>query len=114
MDERLKNALDFSNYMITLDNQQRALKDTFIDKCVFYQNGGSFSISVNLIAFIKSLVDLGYSSSVVVDDNGIPIEIADLNKFLIQILDQYTNAANDYYKHYSNLTKTRSIESIVK
>ena len=29
MDERLEKALDFSNYMITLNNQKRVLRERF-------------------------------------------------------------------------------------
>ena len=32
MDERLKKALDFSNYMVTLNNQKRVLKEKFFEK----------------------------------------------------------------------------------
>lgn len=40
MDERLVSALDFSNYMITLNNQKRILREQYQNDVVHYYNGG--------------------------------------------------------------------------
>ena len=47
MDERLKKALDFSNYMVTLNNQKRVLKEKFFENRIYYYNGGQFSVKKN-------------------------------------------------------------------
>lgn len=113
MDERLSKALDFSNYMVTLNNQRRALKEKFDSECVFYQNGGSFTVCKELITFVKALIDTGNDSEVVlIDDNDFPIEIEDLNEFLEQVLNIYFTASNSYYTEYQKLKNNRTIEGM--
>ena len=95
MDERLKKALDISNYMVTLNNQKRLLKDKFYENSVHYCNGGQFSVTKELISFCFSLKYAGQEYTVLIDDNDIPIEIDDLEKFLkiliLNILKQQIN-----------------------
>ena len=54
MDERLEKALEFSNYMTTLNNQRRIIKEQFLENCVHYINGGKFSVNRELITFYRS------------------------------------------------------------
>ena len=42
MDNKLKEALDFSNYSATLNNQKQILSKKYQDDLVFYFNGGAF------------------------------------------------------------------------
>ena len=37
MDERLKKALDFSNYMVALNNQKRLLTEKYQENLKFYK-----------------------------------------------------------------------------
>lgn len=113
MDERLVKALDISNYMVTLNNQRRSLKEKFMADLIFYQNGGSFSVSKELINFTKTLVDYDNDTDVVlIDDNNIPILIEDLKEFLSKIINIYFVASNEYYTEYEKLKKNRSVERI--
>lgn len=115
MDERLEKALEFANFMVTLNNQKRSLKEKYHSDCVYYQSGGTFTITKELITFIKTLVDLENTTDVVIiDDNELPIRVADLNQFLSDIIDQYYTASNSYYLEYQNLKKNRSVEALVK
>jgi uncharacterized protein (TIGR00661 family) len=50
MDERLKEALDFSNLMITLDNQKRILKEQYQNNLMYYFNGSQFTVTQSLIS----------------------------------------------------------------
>jgi len=114
MDERLEKALEFANFMVTLNNQKRSLKEKYRNDCVFYQNGGTFTITKDLITFIKTLVDLNHTTDVVViDDNELPIRINDLNKFLEDLINQYFIASNSYYNNYQSLKKNRSVEALI-
>jgi hypothetical protein len=115
MDERLEKALQFANFMVTLNNQKRSLREKYQTNCVFYQNGGTFTITKDLITFVKTLVDLNNTTDIVViDDNELPIRIDNLNEFLSNIVDQYFMATNSYYNEYENLKKNRTIEALVK
>lgn len=114
MDERLEKALDFSNYMVTLNNQRRALKEKFLSDCVFYQNGGSFFITKELINFCKTLIDSGHDEDIIlVDDNDLPIEISNIKEFFSNILSIYFSAANGYHSEYQKIKNNRSIEKMV-
>jgi len=114
MDERLKKALDFSNYMITLGNQKRILKEQFQNNSIHYVNGGQFTVTQELLSFCQSLVSLEQQSTVIVDDNDTPIMIEDLEEFTNKIVSVYWQAANKYYTEYNKLKTNRSVEGIVE
>lgn len=114
MDERLEKALEFANFMVTLNNQKRSLVEKYHTDCVYYHSGGTFTINKSLITFVKTLVDLENTSMVLIDDNELPIRIDDLAQFLSDILDQYFIASNSYYNDYQLLKKNRSVEGLTK
>ena len=86
MDERLTKALDISNYMVTLNNQKRLLKEQYAENLIYYYNGGQFSVTQQLISFCQSLISREQEEAVLVDDNNIPIQIADLDDFTSAII----------------------------
>jgi len=53
MDERLKEALDFSNLMITLDNQKRILKEQYQNNLMYYFNGSQLAFVKVYLHYIK-------------------------------------------------------------
>lgn len=115
MDERLSKALEFANYMVTLNAQKRALKEKFQNECITYDNGGTFTINKTLITFVKLLLDKDQKADIVlIDDNDLPIIIPDLESFYESMLSQYTQAVNSYYTSYLTLKKKRSIESLIQ
>ena len=75
MDERLQKALDHSNYMVTLNNQKRLLREQYKENLVYYYNGGQFTVTQELISFCQSLVTLEQDGTILNDDNSIPIEV---------------------------------------
>jgi hypothetical protein len=115
MDERLEKALDFSNYMVTLNNQKRVLKERYREQTVYYYAGGQFSVTQNLITFTNMLCEKGLTEDVVlVDDNEMPVLVKDLNEFLSDILDTYFSASNEYHAEYEKLKRNRSVEKLVE
>lgn len=114
MDERLKKALDFSNYMVTLNNQKRVLKERYREQTVYYHLGGQFTVTKDLITFVNMLVDRGNTEDIVlIDDNETPIMVKNLEDFLSDITDTYFNAANEYHAEYEKLRKNRSVEKLI-
>lgn len=113
MDERLKQALDYSNYMITLSNQRRLLLEQYQNDLIYYFNGGEFSVTQQLVSFCQSLLQLKQVETILVDDKGTPVEIEDLQKFTTDIVNVYTKASNRYLTEYTKLKKNRSVEGIV-
>lgn len=113
MDERLSNALKFSNYMITLNNQKKLIKEKFKEKTIYYSNGSKFTISQELINFVNFLVTKKINQFVLLDDNELPVKIENLEEFLENILDQYYASTNEYYNDYQKIKVARSVEKLV-
>ena len=113
MDERLEKALDFSNYMITLNNQKRLLKEQYHENLVYYFNGGQFSVTKDLISFCQSLLALHQTETILVDDSGIPIEIEVLQDFANELVNVYWQSTNKYLTEYNKLKTNRTVESIM-
>ena len=115
MDERLEKALDFSNYMVTLNSQKRVLKEKFREQTVFYHLGGQFTVNKQLMTFVSMLIEQGNDEDIVlVDDNETPIMVKDLTDFQSEILNTYFTAANEYHAGYEKLRKNRSVEKLVE
>lgn len=113
MDERLEKALDISNYMVTLNNQMRLLKEQYQNDIIHYYNGGQFTVKQDLVSFCQSLIALKQTETILVDDSGMPVEIEDLFEFTNTIVDVYFTATNKYLVEYNKLKKNRSVESIM-
>lgn len=113
MDDRLKAALDYSNYVITLNHQKRIILEKYKEALIYYFNGGKFTITQQLISFCKTLVDMEQDSFVLVDDDGTPVNIQNLKKFLFDALNIMVTASNSYLMEYQKLSKQRSVQGIV-
>lgn len=114
MDEIVKQAFDIANYSAVFASQKKILEEEFNQATIFFQNGGSFSITREFICFVKALTELSDSTSaVLIDDNNTPIEIQNIQQFLQDILSKYMFAINGYYTKYSAMRSARSIQSIV-
>jgi hypothetical protein len=115
MDERLEKALDFSNYMITLNNQKRILKEQFREQIIFYHKGAQFTVTKELITFANMLVEREHVEDVVlVDDNEVPVMVHDLVEFLNDIMDVYFSATNSLLTKYEEIKRNRSVEKLTE
>jgi len=114
MDERLEKALEFSNYMVTLNNKKRLLREQYEQECVHYYSGGQFSVTQDLISFCQSLCALDQETVVLIDDNHQPIEIDPLEDFLKDILAIYSTATNKYLLEYNKIKTNRSVEGLLE
>lgn len=115
MDERIEKAFAVANYMSTLSNQRRLILEEFNQKLVYYQNGGTFIITPELINFTKTVIDLGYTHDVpFVDANTFPVVIADVQEFFDAILLKYMQSLNEYSTKFADLKSKRKIGDIVE
>jgi len=114
MDERLQKALDFSNYMVTLNNQKRVLQETVYQDLVYYTSGSKFTINKELICFCSTLANLNREAVVLIDDNDIPVRIENIKDFLENILDVYFTATNKFHSEYQKLKTSRSVEKLIE
>lgn len=114
MDDRLKNALDFSNYRQTLAVQRKSLKEKMQAKLTYGFNGGIFKIDQNLLSFVSILCSEGRTQGVVLlDINENPILIENLETFKIEIFDRFFSVTFEYQEEYDKIKKSRTVEKLV-
>lgn len=114
VEESLKKALEFSNYNHTLSSQRKVIKERIESKLTYGYNGGIFKIDHSLITFIEMLINQGRSSGIpILDFNGNPIMITDLEKFRDEIFDRYFTTLLENYEEYEKIKKNRSVEKLI-
>ena len=114
MDERLEKALEFGNYMVTLNNQKRLLKQTYEQELLYFYKGSTFTVTKELITFVSTLKAQEQDTISLVDDNTGPVEVTDVEGFYQEILDTYFSATNKYLTEYNKIKTNRSVESMVE
>ena len=112
MDERLEQALEFSKFMETHNNQKRIFLQQYKENLVHYENGHKVTVTMELLSFCQSLLALDQSSTVLVDDNETPFEVNDLSQFTREILGVYTFASRKYMYDYKKIIKNRSVKGL--
>lgn len=114
MDDRLKNALDFSNYRQTLAVQRKLIKEKMQAKLTYGHNGGIFKITQSLLSFVSMLCSEGRTQGVVLlDSNENPVIIDDLTTFKTEIFDRFFTASFEYQEEYEKIKKSRSVEKLI-
>ena len=113
MDERLEKAIEFSNYVVTLNNQKRLLQEEYEEQLLYYFGGCQFTVTKELITFVNVLVEKDIDEIVLTDDNNTPIKIVNLEEFYEGVLDTYFSASNSYYTKYDALKTKRSVDKLV-
>ncbi len=113
MDERLEKAFQTANYMASLSNLRRVILEEFNQSLVYYTQGATFTVDQNLISFVKVLIDIGNTESIILDDNNIPVNITNLQEFFTKILSIYAEATNEYLQKYVDLKQKRKVEALV-
>jgi len=115
MDERLSKALDFANYRQTLAIQRKTLKEKIDAKLTYGHSGGLFKIDRELIVFAQMLIDQGRVENVpLIDENGNPVLIANLQEFKDEIIDRYFTATYEYYESYQKIKTSRTVEKLLE
>ena len=113
MDDRLEKALDFSNFMVTLNNQRKLIYEKFLENSVYYEQGGKFAVNKELINFCHTLLQNNQTSAVFIDDNNTPVEIEDLQEFSDKILDVYFTTVNEYLFKFKEIKEKRTSEGLL-
>ena len=113
MDEQIEKAFQTANYKATLTNQRNVAFEEFQQSLIYYTNGSSFQISLELMSFVKSLIDFGSLNCILIDVNQIPVNIENLKSFYNEISAQYFKASNEYFSKYSELKSKRRIQDLI-
>lgn len=114
MDERIEKAFQTANFMATLSNLRKTALEEYKQSLVYYFQGSSFTITRELMVFVHTLTELGNTESIILDDNSIPLRIANLKEFLNNILNLYTESTNAYLVKYGEIKSKRRVEDLVK
>lgn len=114
MDERLAKALEFTNFRKSMQAQKDQLKLKAQGQLIISQNGGIFGIDRELIAFTKALLDQGYDSAVLLDNNENPIKIDNLKKFADDCIIIYFKTTTQYYENWEKLRKQRTTQGVIE
>jgi hypothetical protein len=115
MDAKLKKALEFSNYKKTLAIKRETLKEKLESRLIYGFAGGIFRIDQSLMNFVQMLIDQDRKVGIpIVDSNGNPILIEDLEKFREEIFDRYFQATLEYFKEFEKIKKSRNVEKLVE
>lgn len=112
MSAKLTKALEFSNYRVTLNNQQDALKAKTQSLLSYSINGGTFSIDRNLITFCNMLLADKHKTAVLLDIYDNPIEVI-LEDFVEEITSRYFEVTNDYLIEFEKLKKARKTHRVL-
>lgn len=113
MDKRLQEALDFSNYRLTLSNQKNNLKQRAEVQKLVNHNNGIFTATVEQMGYIGYLVSSGAEQQVFLDNNETPILVKDLPVFLEKLNSAYTMAMNEFFVENEKLKRQRNVKSLV-
>jgi hypothetical protein len=113
MDDKLKEALEFSNYRLTLNNQKLNLKQRMNTMLTIGYSNSMFTATLELINFVQHLLDKNIEQFVFIDDNENPILITALEDFHIKLFSAYTEALNEYYNSYEKIRKQRDTKGLV-
>lgn len=114
MDIRLQEALDFSNYRLTLSTQLNNLKIKLKSDLLFTYQNAIFSADLSQINYCKTLLDGTVKEFPFEDVNGAPVLIDNLNEFYTEMNKVYQRAMIAYHKEYAAVAKSRNIKKIVE
>src|SRR5437868_6740315 len=113
IDERLAQAIEKSNYQITLNNQKQNARLKLEVDLTYPTNGGLFRVGPELISFIQTLISMGQTETVILDINKNPISIPDLGAFQEAIVALYYEAMNEMVVEFKRIQKSRKTETLV-
>jgi hypothetical protein len=114
MKDKIQKAFDAAHLMAVLSSQKQILKEEFTQSLCYFEHGGCFTVSKELINFLKTLKDFDQVTDVIlIDDNQTPITIPNLADFFEKVMARYFESVNAYYTKYATLTKNRTIEGII-
>ena len=114
MTTEIQSVLEYADYRFVLNNQKQLLKEKTLQHLRHSHNGGSFNIDSTLIGMTRALIDGDNTTIYLMDTNNNPIEIKDAHIFLETILNKYNEVMQRYHTEYKELTKNRTVKTLVK
>lgn len=113
MDQRLNDALEFSNYRLTLANHKKNLRLRAEALQVVSHAGGMFRADTALITWLDLVIRSGAEQYVLIDQNDQPVLITDLAVLKDRLFDAYTKSMNLLHVEYEKIKRARTVQKIV-
>jgi len=109
----IEKAFEIANFMTTLNNQKRILQEEYNQSLYYYKDGNTFKATPDFISFVSSLIHSNIESSVILDQNNVPVLISDIDDFLTSLIATYTEASNGYFYNYQKLISSKTVGTIL-
>lgn len=104
MEKNLENIIKHSDRALTVRIKKQVAKEKFSADTTIGFSGGIFKLTPELITYVDFLCKRNKVSNVtLIDSNGNPILIENLENFLSDILDKYFMAVGKYQALYQDL-----------
>jgi hypothetical protein len=113
MDQRLKEALEYSNYRLTLATYKKNILLRAEAIQLISEAGGMFKSTENLILWTDYLVRSGIAQYVLIDINDQPILVKDLASFKDKLVDAHAKSMNLLHSETEKIKKARTVDKIV-
>ena len=114
MEDRLRRALEFSNYRQTIHIQRENVKQRYNSQLQLIVGAGIFYAERELISFVQAMLEIGETSAIIIDSKNNPINIDNLKEFRDNLLEAYYQASNELYTEHQRLKKSRNIKAIIE
>jgi len=116
--EQLQTLISTAKLNQSIQEQRSIERHKFRQSTIVAHNGGMFTITPELLLHLRFIVaDLSpddAASTIIIDDNSIPIRIDDCNQVLTEWTGIWRKATNQYATEYAKLKAIRTISSITK
>ena len=113
MDKRLKEALEYSNYRLTLATYKKNVLLRAEAIQLVSEAGGMFCSTENLIVWVDYLIRSSITQYIFVDVNKQPILIQDLVSFKDKLVDAHAKSMNLLYTENEKIKRARTVDKIV-
>ena len=113
MDERLEKALNFANYMQTVNTQKKNIYKRYETLLLLTYEDGLFTANQSLIGYVQALLSSENDYDLVMDNNQKAIVIHDLKNFLDSLLSANYMALNYLNLEYKKLDESRNIKKVL-
>jgi hypothetical protein len=113
MDQRLKEALEYSNYRLTLAAHKKNIRLRAEAIQLVSESGGMFRASESLILWLDYLIRSQTTQYVLVDINDQPIMVKDLVSLKDKLTDAHAQSMNLLHAETEKIKRARNVEKIV-
>ena len=114
MDQRLKDALEYSNYRLTLATHKKNIILRAEAIQLVSNSGGMFRATEHLILWLDYLIRSGFEQYVLVDINDQPILVQQLTSLKDQLADAHAKSMNLLHAESEKIKRVRNVQKIVE